>query len=112
MPKGWMRTRALLCVTAQATSWPLCSYALLNRLSAPIAEYLATFGGNVFNPTKVQPWLLEGGKENRKRWGFISRKNKTPVCVSRQGFRNSILTMTYSHMGKPHTTIGDASFHY
>ena len=61
MPKGWMRTRALLCVTAQATSWPLCSYALLNRLSAPIAEYLATFGGNVFNPTKMQPWLLEGG---------------------------------------------------
>ena len=38
--------------------------------------------------------------------------NKTPVCVSKQGFRNLILTMTYSHMGKPHTTIGDASFHY
>jgi len=28
------------------------------------------------------------------------------------GFWNSILTMTYSHMGKPHTTIGDASFHF
>ncbi len=40
------------------------------------------------------------------------RKNKTPVCVSKQGFWNLILTMTYSHMGKPHTTIGDASFHY
>ena len=38
--------------------------------------------------------------------------NKTPVCVSKQGFWNLILTMTYSHMGKPHTTIGDASFHY
>ena len=38
--------------------------------------------------------------------------NKTPVCVSKQGFRNLILTMTYSHMGKPHTTIGDASFHF
>ena len=37
--------------------------------------------------------------------------NKTPVSVSRQGFWNLILTMTYSHMGKPHTTIGDASFH-
>ncbi|TKJ76765.1 hypothetical protein PspCFBP13509_21895 [Pseudomonas sp. CFBP13509] len=37
--------------------------------------------------------------------------NETPVCVSKQGFRNLILTMTYSHMGKPHTTIGDASFH-
>ncbi len=37
--------------------------------------------------------------------------NKTPICVSKQGFWNLILTMTYSHMGKPHTTIGDASFH-
>ena len=37
--------------------------------------------------------------------------NKTPERVSDQGFWNSILTMTYSHMGKPHTTIGDASFH-
>ena len=26
------------------------------------------------------------------------------------GFRS--LAMTYSHMGKPHTTIGDASFHF
>jgi hypothetical protein len=43
---------------------------------------------------------------------FFEHKNKIPVCVSRQGFRNLILTMTYSHMGKPHTTIGDASFHY
>ena len=43
---------------------------------------------------------------------FRTRLNdKTPVSVSRQGFRNSILTMTYSHMGKPHTTIGDTSFH-
>ena len=37
--------------------------------------------------------------------------DKTPDCVSNQGFRNLILTMTYSHMAKPHTTIGDASFH-
>ena len=45
-----------------------------------------------------------------KTWYFY--KNKIPVCASRQGFWNLILTMTYSHMGKPHTTIGDASFHY
>ena len=57
MPKGWMRTWAPLCVTAQTASWQVCSYALLNRLSAPIAEYLATFGSYVFNPTKAQPWL-------------------------------------------------------
>ena len=28
------------------------------------------------------------------------------------GFLFRSLAMTYSHMGKPHTTIGDASFHY
>ncbi|WP_218276233.1 hypothetical protein, partial [Pseudomonas sp. MPR-LB5] len=32
-----------------------------------------------------------------------------PHLLSQMGFRNLILTMTYSHMGKPHTTIGDAS---
>ena len=34
-----------------------------------------------------------------------------PHLLSQMGFWNLILTMTYSHMGKPHTTIGDASFH-
>ncbi|KPY68206.1 hypothetical protein ALO58_101734 [Pseudomonas savastanoi pv. savastanoi] len=38
-------------------------------------------------------------------------KNKNPQRVSDEGFWNLILTMTYSHMGKPHTTIGDTSFH-
>ncbi|RMN50648.1 hypothetical protein ALP50_102106 [Pseudomonas syringae pv. spinaceae] len=37
--------------------------------------------------------------------------NKNPQRVSDEGFWNLILTMTYSHMGKPHTTIGDTSFH-
>ncbi|KPW16619.1 hypothetical protein ALQ64_101666 [Pseudomonas cannabina] len=41
-----------------------------------------------------------------------SHNDKTPHRVSDEGFRNLILTMTYSHMGKPHTTIGDTSFHY
>ena len=35
-----------------------------------------------------------------------------PQLHAQLGFRNLILTMTYSHMGKPHTTIGDASFHF
>ncbi|WP_205870450.1 hypothetical protein, partial [Pseudomonas viridiflava] len=39
---------------------------------------------------------------------FSAPKNKTPHRVSDEGFWNLILTMTYSHMGKPHTTIGDA----
>ncbi|MBW8130791.1 hypothetical protein JBO08_27410, partial [Pseudomonas sp. LAP_36] len=46
-----------------------------------------------------------------QQYKIADLNDKTPVCVNRQGFRNSILTMTYSHMGKPHTTIGDASFH-
>ncbi|WP_224790101.1 hypothetical protein, partial [Pseudomonas fluorescens] len=41
---------------------------------------------------------------------FPAGKTK-PQLLSQLGFRNLILTMTYSHMGKPHTTIGDASFH-
>ncbi|MGU9858679.1 hypothetical protein, partial [Pseudomonas sp. LF245] len=41
---------------------------------------------------------------------FLAPKTK-PHLLSQMGFRNLILTMTYSHMGKPHTTIGDASFH-
>ena len=41
-----------------------------------------------------------------------ARKDKPPTCLRRWGVWNISLTMTYSHMGKPHTTIGDASFHY
>jgi hypothetical protein len=38
--------------------------------------------------------------------------NKKPLADTRQGFCSKSLAMTYSHMGKPHTTIGDASFHF
>ena len=41
----------------------------------------------------------------------VSTLKTKPQLLSQLGFRNLILTMTYSHMGKPHTTIGDASFH-
>jgi hypothetical protein len=46
----------------------------------------------------------------RRAWLLCGAKTK-PQLLSQLGFRNLILTMTYSHMGKPHTTIGDASFH-
>jgi hypothetical protein len=48
------------------------------------------------------------------RFGQMALKDaKTKPHLRKQmGFWNLILTMTYSHMGKPHTTIGDASFHY
>ncbi|RMT18016.1 hypothetical protein ALP54_101623 [Pseudomonas amygdali pv. lachrymans] len=65
--------------------------------------------------------LPENKKPPRPGGFFIStryentltrQKNKNPQRVSDEGFWNLILTMTYSHMGKPHTTIGDTSFHY
>jgi hypothetical protein len=39
-------------------------------------------------------------------------KNKTPSTYVLGVFFFRSLAMTYSHMGKPHTTIGDASFHF
>ncbi|MBN0978915.1 hypothetical protein JV174_16965, partial [Pseudomonas sp. SDM007_2] len=45
---------------------------------------------------------------SRAPFAFLPPKTK-PQMLSQLGFRNLILTMTYSHMGKPHTTIGDAS---
>ncbi|WP_213159341.1 hypothetical protein, partial [Pseudomonas carnis] len=44
-------------------------------------------------------------------WRAFRAPKTKPQLLSQLGFRNLILTMTYSHMGKPHTTIGDASFH-
>ena len=43
---------------------------------------------------------------------LLPQKGQTPTRFSGWGFGDRSLTMTYSHMGKPHTTIGDASFHY
>ena len=42
---------------------------------------------------------------------FSRRKDEPPTGRCQSGVRDKRLTMTYSHMGKPHTTIGDASFH-
>ena len=61
---------------------------------------------------RFNAWLSIAGKRAPTANPFSSRTNKTPERVSDQGFWNLILTMTYSHMGKPHTTIGDTSFHY
>ncbi len=39
-------------------------------------------------------------------------RNKKPPGIAARGFSDRNLTMSYSHMGKPHTTIGDAAFHF
>ena len=38
-------------------------------------------------------------------------KQKPPTAKAIEGLKIRCLTMTYSHMGRPHTTIGDESFH-
>ncbi len=42
---------------------------------------------------------------------FPARKDKPPTRLGGSGVWDRHLTMTYSHMEKLHTTIGDASFH-
>jgi hypothetical protein len=64
--------------------------------------------GNAYLLTKRSP--PESIASKLARAGKKGAKTK-PQLLSQLGFRNLILTMTYSHMGKPHTTIGDASFH-
>ncbi len=41
----------------------------------------------------------------------IDAKKKGPPCGEPFSLYKR-LAMTYSHMGKPHTTIGDESFHF
>ena len=38
--------------------------------------------------------------------------NKKPQPATRDGVLFGCLTMTYSHMGRPHTTIGAEHFHF
>jgi hypothetical protein len=79
---------------------------------APVAARLA--GGAVcqamhlwlIHRSRRQAVLLRGG-------GVLLDAEKTkPQPLTRLGSWNLILTMTYSHMGKPHTTIGDTPFHF
>ena len=85
MPKVGMRT---VC----ATCWQLCSHAMLNRLSARTAEYLATFDGNVLNPTKAQLCDLrfgfwKGVQTNRKGAGDLRRAKTKPLsALADRGF--------------------------
>ena len=43
--------------------------------------------------------------------GPLSQATKNPSRVTDWGFVNKCLTMSYSHMGRPHTTIGAERFH-
>ncbi|WP_296312908.1 hypothetical protein, partial [Pseudomonas sp.] len=49
---------------------------------------------------------LMGGDAAIRGWQLFPRAKTKPHLLSQMGFWNLILTMTYSHMGKPHTTIG------
>ena len=39
-------------------------------------------------------------------------QKKSPHSNEYGDFENKCLTMTYSHMGRPHTTIGAEHFHF
>ena len=41
----------------------------------------------------------------------LAQIKKAPI-LSNQGFLNKILAVSYSHMGRPHTTIGAERFHF
>ena len=47
----------------------------------------------------------------RRRAKQALQMKKAPI-LSNQGFLNKILAVSYSHMGRPHTTIGAERFHF
>tara|TARA_R110002167_G_C12455097_1_gene632160 strand:- start:304 stop:597 length:294 start_codon:yes stop_codon:yes gene_type:complete len=60
-------------------------------------------------------WLAQ--RAPRSALGITGQKTnglkiKNPVQQAERGVLILILAMTYSHMGKPHTTIGDDTFHF
>ena len=54
-------------------------------------------------------WQPFGPRQDGKECPAIPTKKATPFGMA---FLVRSLAMTYSHMGKPHTTIGDVPFHY
>ena len=62
--------------------------------------------------TRSTPPAVSGLSQALVASDFPAPKSQTPTRLLGWGFGDRSLTMTYSHMGKPHTTIGDASFHY
>ena len=59
-------------------------------------------------------WLSQIPNHNDacQRRALIAHPIKNPTPQSGMGFVIGCLTMTYSHMGKPHTTIGAEWFHF
>ena len=53
-----------------------------------------------------------GVRQGEQEARLFPRAKAKPPVIADQGFWDRSLTMTYSHMGRPHTTIGDASFHF
>ncbi len=60
-----------------------------------------------YKPTSYPPgWTLYGCPLE------LTAHKKIPQFVELRDLLFRSLAMTYSHMGRPHTTIGDASFHF
>jgi hypothetical protein len=80
---------------------------------ATLAFLAATPGATAYprgRPSRHDgPVVRRVGQRGRR----CRRKNKTPVAPERdRGFGRRCLAVTYSHMGRPHTTIGAGRFHF
>ena len=57
------------------------------------------------------PWTAEVSILQEQQIDPYILSIKKPRTLANPGSSIGSLTMTYSHMGKPHTTIGDEPFH-
>ena len=63
----------------------------------------------------LPPALLEGERKSCAIWYVIFRqspKEKAPAVSLTAGALDKALAVTYFHMGRPHTIIGDTPFHF
>jgi hypothetical protein len=83
----------------------LCDEQARHPFGTPSAHQAGTCGASLVT------WRL---RREVGRGGHRILNTKRPPNKNTLGglFLFKSLTMTYSHMGKPHTTIGDMSFHF
>ncbi len=55
-----------------------------------------------------RPWMAES--DEKQGWGLPMHKKAAPLRERLS--LNKSLAMSYSHMGRPHTTIGAERFHF
>ncbi len=90
----------------------ISDFCSLARSFAPHCLQPAPRDTNLDISLTLRPHLAEQGTFTPKLCNMLDTQQK-PRSISQPGFCFiQCLAMTYSHMGKPHTTIGDVSFHF